>query len=296
MQSIFTTSRVPGGQVTDLYFEKLRALQIPYEFQTVETSYGDTNILTSGDLRKPPLVLVHGYYSCAPAAIEALLPLQAHFRIFAIDIPGQPNLSAAFRPAADGKAYGQWLYEVLSRLHISGALLVGISYGGYIAARALALNRRKIAKAILLVPAGIVGASALQWPFKAAWLYNCLMGRKSSTQAEKRAALLVADRDDFAYRYLTAVLRNHTPNFTRAPRLRRSETAAITTPLYLVAAEKDVLYPGKRLLRRARRLFPSLAGELLLEGATHMPGQGDLQKIAAWILQAARGETPAKTG
>lgn len=292
MQPIFTTSQVAGRQVTDLYFEKLRDLQIPYEFQTVETSFGDTNVIVTGEVRKPPLVLVHGYYSCAPVAIEALQPLQAHFRIFAIDIPGQPNLSAAFRPAAHGTAYGQWLYEIVSRLQLSHAILVGISLGGYIAVKALACNSRKIAMAFLIAPAGLVSAA----PFKYCLAIHRHLHRfglfKKKAWAERLAGRLVTDKSDFAFRFLTTALTTCPGSSLRTPRLRRSETASIKTPLYLVAAEKDTLYPGKRLLHRARRLFPGLVHARLLEGSKHVPSQRDWQQVAAWILQAVQETLP----
>ena len=94
-------------EIIDLYYKKLNELDIDYEFLTVETSFGDTNIIVTGKVNKPPLVLVHGENSCVPMAICKLKGLEDKFRIYAIDVLGQPNLSDDVRLSMKTDDYGK---------------------------------------------------------------------------------------------------------------------------------------------------------------------------------------------
>jgi len=53
-------------------------------------------------------------------------------------------------------SYGKWMYEILSRFGVRGAFLVGISLGGFVALKFMAFDEKRIAKAFLITPAGVV--------------------------------------------------------------------------------------------------------------------------------------------
>lgn len=59
------------AEIFELYDKKLNELQIQYESKFVNTRFGATHVLITGDKNNPPLVIVHGSNGCAPIAIES---------------------------------------------------------------------------------------------------------------------------------------------------------------------------------------------------------------------------------
>ena len=53
-----------------LYDEKLKELNTDFECIQVQTSFGKTNIIATGDASNPPMIIIHGSNGCAPIALE----------------------------------------------------------------------------------------------------------------------------------------------------------------------------------------------------------------------------------
>ena len=56
-----------------------------------------------------------------------------HFRIYAVDVMGEPGLSAPSRPGLNSEVYATWLDDVIQALSIDRIAIVGISLGGWVA-------------------------------------------------------------------------------------------------------------------------------------------------------------------
>jgi len=270
-------------EIGKLYQNKLDELPISYEFLKIETSFGDTNVILTGDKDKAPLVLLHGSNGCAPVAIEALLGLVKEFRIYAIDVVGQPNLSAEIRPSMKNLDYGKWMFEIVSRLNIKNAILVGISFGGFISWKTLVYNDRKISKTFLIVPAGIVNGN----PLKAIWRIFIPMHlyrwRKKPKYVHQFLNELFTENDEFALAFLSKVFLYFKMDFSPIPVIKEEEAKKIKTPVSIIAADKDLLFPGVKMLKRAKDIFPSLSEVLLLKDSKHVPDQKRNIKIVELI-------------
>jgi pimeloyl-ACP methyl ester carboxylesterase len=248
-------------------------LSIPYEYQTIETSCGDTQVILAGSAARPPLVLLHGAPGCAPLALAAFRGLARDFRIYAIDLVGQPNLSAATRPAPRGVVYGQWMYELLSRLRVRRATLVGIGFGGFVAWKTLAFDARHIARAVLLAPAGIVRGTP--GPISRRIIrprQRYRRHRRSRDLDQYLAGLCTTPPDEVVRAYYAQALLHTAGGIPQVPLLSAEIARQITTPVSIIAAADDLLYPGTPLLDRARKLFPALDRSVLLPRARHVPG------------------------
>lgn len=77
------------------------------------------------------------------------------YRVYAVDLPGEPGKSAPNRPAWDGPAYAEWLEDVLDALKIEKATLLGLSQGGWAALKFAVYQPQRVEKLVLLNPAGI---------------------------------------------------------------------------------------------------------------------------------------------
>lgn len=284
----FFRSPSTKNTIIEMYYNKLDELPINYELQQIETSYGDTNIIITGKKNNPPLVLIHGSNGCAPIALEAMLDLNKNFKVYAIDVIAQPNLSEGIRPNMKDHSYGKWMFEILARLNIQDATMVGISFGGFITWKTLLFDSRRISRAFLIVPAGIVNGN----PLKAMWnvflpmkLYQWRKNKKYLYQFLNK---LFTEVDEFAQHYLAEVFINFEMDFSSIPLIKKEEAKNITTPIHIIGADNDLLFPGKKLLKHAKEIFPSLHESILLPNSKHVPRQIDNQQITKLILDTSQ--------
>ncbi len=282
-EKTFFSSLQAQKEIENLYLQKLDALLISYEFLKIETSFCDTNIVLTGRKEGPPLVLLHGSNGCAPVAIEALIGLADYFRIYAIDVVGQPNLSAGCRPSMQDDTYGKWMYEILSRMNIRDAFLVGISFGGFIAWKSLIFDEKRFAKAFFIVPAGIVNGNPLKALWKVFRPMKLYMASKKTKYVQQFLDQLFTEPDRFAFTFLSQVFLHFTMDFSPIPLIKKEEAKRVKTPVTIIGAEKDLLFPGGKLLKRAEKIFPSLEKTLLLKKSKHVPGRADNDRIVALI-------------
>ena len=85
MESLYK-SETGKSKILNLYDKKLKDLNINYHYKTVETTFGTTNLIITGDVTKPPILVVHGSNGCAPIALETYSGLESRFQVFAVDV------------------------------------------------------------------------------------------------------------------------------------------------------------------------------------------------------------------
>ena len=73
-------------------------------------------------------------------------------------------------------------------------------------------------------------------------------------------------------------------DFTPVPVINSSEALKIQTPITLIAAENDVIFPGRKMIKRAKKIFPSLKHTLLLKNSKHVQNNKDNSIIASLIM------------
>jgi len=272
MASLFK-SEAEKKEILRLYDEKLEELNIPYESLHVETSFGATHILKTGNSTAPPLILVHGSNGCAPIALECYPNLSKEYQVFALDVPAQPNKSAETRLSMKDDAYGKWMNEVIDTLAVNKVTLVGFSFGGLVILKTLAQNSDKIKEAFLASPAYIVNGNPLKALFKIFIPMQLYMRTHKMKYIEKFLSVVFTDRDEFAVKFLAKVFLHFDMDFTPVPVLSKEEACRIDTPITIVGAKDDVLFPGEKMKKRAEKLLPTLKHFLLLKESKHVQNE-----------------------
>src|SRR4029077_8038069 len=79
----------------------------------------------------------------------------AHFRVYAIDLIGEPGLSARTRYKPGGEEHALWLDDVFKALSVNKAALVGVSLGGWLALDYAIRRPQRVTALALICPAGI---------------------------------------------------------------------------------------------------------------------------------------------
>ena len=133
--SILYKSAEGYQRVMAYYDATLEGMAIAHETHYIDTSYGPTHILVSGNEKGEPVVLWHGQNANLLSWLHWLPTLTPTVQVYVIDVIGGMGKSAPSRPSKKGLAYGQWAAEVLEGLELKRASMIGASQGGWLIAK-----------------------------------------------------------------------------------------------------------------------------------------------------------------
>lgn len=291
MKNVVFRSEQASDEIRALYNKVLD--QLPFETTRlqVETRYGPTFVLASGPVDAPPLVLLHGSQANA-ASWAPEIPLWAtKFRVYAVDMIGEPGLSAPVRPSLHDQSHLHWLDELFEGLQIaqdgSPISIVGVSLGGWLALH-YATNRPQRVKALALVcPVGV----GRQRNFVLKILPLMLLGKSGQRRARELVLGPVtpsvpADMADLA-NLLERIGKDARLRMGKLPQLSDGDLRRLDMPVWAVVGAKDVLLDSHDTRRRLERNVPQSQVVLLQEGYHYLPGQG--QAILDFLATAAPG-------
>ncbi|MCX8130579.1 MAG: alpha/beta hydrolase [Clostridia bacterium] len=251
-------SRDGREAILKVYDSLLARWPVPYEALNISTRYGDTHIIACGDSSLPPLVLLHGTSSNSTMWIGDIIEYSKSFRVYAVDIPGEPGKSGERQYPLKGPFYHEWLEDVFSELQFKKASLLGISLGGWVAVNYSVRHPEKIERLVLLCPSGI-GPQKISFIFKSIPLM--LLGEKGFDKASR----LVNGNNPIpeeALQYMKLIGRNFNLR-TIVPVFSDGELKRLTMPILLLAGEKDVLIHSEKTAARLKKLLPKSTIELL---------------------------------
>lgn len=284
MQSLYK-SDFGKKEILNLYNLKLNELEIECKYKLIDSVFGKTNIIILGDSTKPPLIIVHGSNGCAPIALETYPNLYKKFQVFAIDVLAQPNKSAETRLSMKDNSYGLWINDLINQLALKNVTLVGFSFGGLIILKTLLENESNIKEVFLAAPAFIVNGNPLIALFKVFIPMKRYIKTQKTKYLEKFLETLFSEKDEFALNYLSKVFLYFNMDFSPIPIIKKEEAQVIKTPITLIVAKKDILFPGEKMMKRANKIFPSLKNTLLLADSKHVQNRNDNTKIEKLILE-----------
>lgn len=149
--------RSPEGEreVLRRYRELLDRWPVPAEHLRVPTSEGETFVVAGGPADAPPVVLLHGSSTNSAVWLGDVPHWAPHLRLYAVDMVGEPGLSAQSRPALGSDAPARWLGDVLDGLGLKRAALVGASLGGWFALDFATRHPERVERPALICPGGI---------------------------------------------------------------------------------------------------------------------------------------------
>jgi len=285
---MFFKSKEGEDKILSLYNQKLNELNIDYSEKTLETKFGATNVIITGNKENPPLLLIHGTGGCAPLILESFPNLSSTYCVYAIDVLAQPNKSAENRLDMKSLDYGEWLTEVIILLGLKDVTLVGFSFGGFISLKTLEFNQRLIKHVFLIAPVYIVNGNPFVGLFKMFIPLKKFIKTGNDNYLQKVIKALFSEADDFAIQFMGTTFQNCNMDFSLLPIISKQSAKHITTPLTIIAAEKDIMFPGRKMIKRAKRLFSSLEDVVLIEDTKHVPNSKGFKKIEDLIIDKNR--------
>lgn len=248
------------------------------------TREGDTFVLSFGDPANPPLVLLHGSAANSSTWGGEAATWARHFRVYAIDLPGETGMSTQHRPPYAGTTYADWLADVLDGLELEQSAFCGLSLGGWASLKFAAHYPGRAGRIALIAPGGVVQG-------KVAFMLKAALYQRLGTWGNNRMAALIFGpnaappgvAEGFAF-----MLKHYRARRDNLPPLSDEELRAVVAPVFLVGGEHDALLNMPRTLDRLARLVPDFRGRLI-PGAGHAI-LGMAEEVTAWL--AADMETP----
>ncbi|KAA9379145.1 alpha/beta fold hydrolase [Microbispora cellulosiformans] len=254
-------------EILDHYRRVLDAWPVPAEHVRVPTREGETFVLVSGPPDAPPLVLLHGSGANASMWRGDVSTWSRHFRTYAVDLVGEPGLSAPSRPALNSGAVALWLDDVLDGLGVTRAAVVGTSLGGWTALDHAVRRPERVTRLALICPGG-VGRQKVGWILKAL-LTRPFRGRDGGLrESAMTVAGLDGERDRQALDAVVLTFTHFNPRREKLPVFSDDALRGLTMPVLVIAGDRDAMIDSHQTARRVRKCVPH-ATVRLLPGVGH---------------------------
>jgi pimeloyl-ACP methyl ester carboxylesterase len=228
--------------VEEQYRRLLQRWPVACEHRFVSTRQGDTFVVASGDPSALPVVLFHGSGTNSASWIRDVAAWAQHYRVYAVDLIGEPGLSAPSRPPLSSPAYAEWLDDVWAGLRLERASIVGISLGGWLGLDFAIRRPARVSSLSLISPSGIgrqrhlallkIGALRVCGTWGLLQSLAFVTGRTGALPEPVVDALLV-------------VFRNFRPRMERIPRCTNADLASLPMPVQVVVGSDDVLLDSR---------------------------------------------------
>ncbi|MDR0948436.1 MAG: alpha/beta hydrolase [Lachnospiraceae bacterium] len=270
MKTIYNSEE--GKQkILTLYETQLKRLKVPYKDIWIPTTYGITHLIETGNRKGIPLLVFHGGNATTAYNLLECDFLTKDFHILAVDTIGHPGKSAEVCLSAKNYDYGKWVEQVIDALGYDSISLFGGSFGAGIIAKTMCWAPKKVKRAVLYVPSGIQNAPSIEsismmlpmlmyWvTHKDKWLKKCML---PMAVTEDNISEDIYETAKLSIDY--SKVKTGMPSNVHEHLIKKCKA-----PVLVIAAERDCLFPGVRVINRAEQMIENCT-TYLQKGKGHM--------------------------
>lgn len=249
------------------YDAVLKRWPVPYEELDIPTHFGTTHIIASGSTSLPSLLLLHATGTSSTMWFPNIGPLSSAFRVFAVDIIGEPGKSRQVQLLKNREDCATWLCDIIQNLGLIRPDIAGLSYGGWNTLNFSFYHPDKVNRIAVLAPAGSI--LPYSWPVLA--LLRILPYIPVKPNPLKRFFKKGFCPDElFARQFALGVqhFRYADPRksiFTNV--FSDSELRSILTPTLFLAGENEVIYNPGAAIDRVKKMMPDVTTNLIPDAA-----------------------------
>lgn len=298
--------------VMQWYSDAVDSIETEVDSKYVSTRFGRTHMLVAGPEDAPALILIPGVSGCAPLWRRQIPQFAQHFRVYALDIVGQPGKSDPETPSFLNDDFSYWMTDVLDSLEIDRAHFAGTSVGGWMVLKLGIMFPERINKIVMLSPTGMSrarlplkiwvtkylnkrkDADALQNDLTAKSITNKSPGRSFGTFDRQLAKLMALCTRHYRVDRSMGIYNEKTRKvdfFSAMGVIKKffmSEPKAVirqfTPPALLVFGEHEMLYNPDKVAKRAEKLIPHIETDVI-EGAGHAAIYDKPEEVNARVIQ-----------
>ena len=240
----------------------------------VPTSQGETFVVACGNPEGPPVILLHGGAANSAMWMGDIAAWAPEFQIFAVDVIGEPGLSAPARPPLNSDAYARWLDDVMGGLSLARASFIGVSLGGWLALDYATRRPGRVPSLVAMCPGGIgrqkIGIALKIIPLR-------LLGRWGKRRAREivlgRAPAGLSPGAQRFMDFLSLIYENFRPRWVKMPVFSDEDLKRLTMPMLAILGGRDVLLDSGETKRRLERAVPHADIRYHPEMGHFIPGQ-----------------------
>jgi pimeloyl-ACP methyl ester carboxylesterase len=261
-----STFRTAEGETMFLeaYDAAMKFWPVPYEEMDIQSRFGTTHVVLSGPKEAQPLVLLHGYMATSASWSPNIADFSKDYRVYAIDVMGQPSKSIPNEPIRNASDYVEWLTATLDALHLGRICLMGMSYGGWLALTFAVAAPERVRSLVLLSPGGFVPVAKqfsvrgmLMVFLPTRFTVNSLMGWLGFINADVQPVLDLMYLGLKHFRLPQETMRVM-PTVVPDDQLRGMHVATL-----LLLGDREVMFDAASAVARARRLMLGIEADLV---------------------------------
>lgn len=263
-------SKAAKKEYLALYDERVKKWPVDSRTQFVDTAYGQTFVRLSGPAGASPLVLLHGAGGDSLQWIPNIEALSRRYSVFAVDNIYDYSRSIYSQVIKNPDDYVQWLDELFSALGLGNHIkLMGLSYGGWLTSQYALRFPERLAKMVLLAPAGTVLPIRLEWILRAVlcflphryftkrflfWLLEDLVKKD-----EDNRIMLEEEVDAIVVRMRCF----KTIRLIRPTVLDDADLMSINVPTLYLVGEHEKIYSAGKAIQRLHKMAPQIKTEVI---------------------------------
>ncbi|MFC0210947.1 alpha/beta fold hydrolase [Paenibacillus chartarius] len=256
-----------GKAILHQHYDKyVDSLGVEVERRYVPTRFGRTHVLQLGPEGAKPLMILQGGNCVNPMTLSWFAPLFRQYRIYAPDTIGHPGYSDETRLSGKDHSLAVWLSDVMVELGLTRSAWIGPSFGAGMVLRLAAHMPEKIACAALIAPAGIrLGdKSAMIRQILLPLIRYRLGGNPKHlnriAEAMSLGGMKETDKSIIGHIFRYVKLEQDMPKLSEL-----EELTGYRAPTLLIAGNRDIFFPGDRVISRAKDVIPNLMEAKLLD-------------------------------
>jgi pimeloyl-ACP methyl ester carboxylesterase len=277
-----STFRTPEGEAAYLaaYDAAMKLWPVPYEEMDIPSRFGMTHVVVSGPEDAPPLVFLHGYMATLMMWSLNIVDFSKNYRLYAIDVMGQPSKSIPDEPIRNAADFVAWLTATLDALHLDRVSLVGMSFGAWLTLNYAVAAPERLHKIVLLSPAASLLPIVKQFSLRG--MLMLLFPTRLTVNSFMRWLTFKENLGDPDTRRMFDSIVNLMYlglKHIRLPQetlrivpnvLSDEELRAMRVPTLVLIGDHEVIYDSAMALARARRLIPYFEGDLVRRSSHDM--------------------------
>jgi pimeloyl-ACP methyl ester carboxylesterase len=252
------------------YDRMMRYWPVPYETFDIPGTYGCTHLVASGSKDAPALVLLHGGRASLTMWSANVGDLSQEYRVYAVDIIGQPGKSIPARTFKKRDDLVPWFTELLDALKLQKVYLVGQSYGGWFALNYALRMPERVNKLALISPAAcflplnwkhiLRGSAMFFFPSRPAVRSFKLWETYPKNIQTPQNLALFNDKTEQLY---LGFKHFRCQGEANPDIFSDDELRGLQAPTLLLIGQQEVIYDPVASIDRARRLIPHIQASLV---------------------------------
>ena len=258
---------------------------------SLATRQGPTFVIACGPDNAPPIVLLHGSQANSAAWFFDVASWATEFRLFAVDMIGEPGFSARVRPSLADETHALWLDDVFAGLGLSRAALAGVSLGGWLALDYATRRPQAVGALALICPAGIGRQKNFLlkvWPLL---LLGSWGQRKIREMAFGPAPETISSDMRLFGDLMETIGRVVRPRVVSIPQLTDAEIQKLAAPILAIIGGRDVLIDSNDTRARLKKDAPHAEICFLDDGYHFLPGQ--TARVMDFLMRRGAGDDHA---